>query len=129
LNHNRSQIIILGYPRRVLAEITIFLSRNPTTCDLQKLNFVGLGMFIGKKKNKSGKVSVRIFQKVNRANQLLKTIGCSSDPDKIKRLFSEGHKRIESHSGATLFDFDGKKGQVPGKNIQELIKAKHEFII
>jgi len=68
-------------------------------------------VFIGKKKNKSGKVSVRIFQKVNRTNRLLKTIGCSSDPNEITRLVTEGYQWIEEHSGTTSFDFDGKKCQ------------------
>jgi transposase len=102
----------LGYPERILDEIIVFLSRNSGAIILRELIFVGLGMFIGKKKNKSGKVSVRIFQKVNRTNQLLNTIGCSSDPDEIKRLIGEGHQWIEEHCGATTFDFDGKKAQV-----------------
>jgi predicted HNH restriction endonuclease len=78
-----------------LAQNTIFHSQNLTTCNLPELNFVGLGMFIGKKKNKSGKVSVRVIQKVNRTNQLLKTIGCSSDSDEIKRFIVEAHQWIE----------------------------------
>lgn len=95
-----------------MAKITIVLLLNLIAFVPRKLFFVGLGMFIGKKKNKSGKVSVRIFQKVNRTNQLLKTIGCSNDPDEIKRLVSEAHQWIEEHSGTTSFDFDGKKVQV-----------------
>jgi transposase len=67
---------------------------------------------IGKKKNKSGKVRVRVIQKVNRKNQLLKTIGCSSDSDEIKRFIAEAHQWIEEHSGSTSFDFAGKKEQV-----------------
>jgi len=43
---------------------------------------------------------------------LLKTIGCSSDSDEIKRFIAEAHQWIEEHSGSTSFDFDGKKEQV-----------------
>ncbi len=66
-------------------------------------------MFIGKKKNKSGKISIRVLKKVGRRNQLIKTIGCSSNEEQVKRLIAEGHRWIAQQAGLLSFDFDGNK--------------------
>ena len=43
-------------------------------------------MFIRKKQNKSGSTSIQVLEKRNGKNQLLKSIGCSSDPLEIQDL-------------------------------------------
>lgn len=61
-------------------------------------------MFVRKKRNKSGSTSIQIIQKINRINKVLKTIGSSSDPKEIDRLYSEALYEMPRLYGATLFD-------------------------
>jgi transposase len=61
-------------------------------------------MFVRKKKNRSGSVSIQIIQKVNRLNKVIKTIGSSSDPIEIERLFHQALYEMPRLYGATLFD-------------------------
>ena len=43
-------------------------------------------MFIRKKKNKSGLISVQVIDKSSGKYKMLKTVGSSADPDKIEML-------------------------------------------
>jgi len=61
-------------------------------------------MFVVKKKNKSGSISVQIVQKVNRINKTLKIIGTSSDPEEIESLYKQALYEMPRLYGATLFD-------------------------
>jgi len=61
-------------------------------------------MFVRKKKNRSGSISIQIIQKVNRINKVIKTIGSSVDPIEIERLFHQALYEIPRLYGATLFD-------------------------
>lgn len=61
-------------------------------------------MFVRRKKNSSGSVSVQIIKKINRTNKVIKTIGSSKDPDEINRLFQKGLYELPRLYGATLFD-------------------------
>jgi len=61
-------------------------------------------MFVRKKKNRSGSVSIQIIQKVNRNNKVLKTIGSSSAPTEIERLYKQALYEMPRLYGATLFD-------------------------
>lgn len=61
-------------------------------------------MFIVKKKNRSGSISVQIVQKVNRLNKVLKIIGTSSDPEEIESLYKQALYEMPRLYGATLFD-------------------------
>ena len=61
-------------------------------------------MFVRKKHNKSGSTSIQILQKVGRKNQVLRTIGCSSDPQEIERLYQQGKEESLRFYGPTLFD-------------------------
>lgn len=62
-------------------------------------------MFVRKKKNPSGVVSVQIIDKSTRKYKMIKTIGSSSDPIKIARLFREGEAWIKSRIGQAEIDF------------------------
>lgn len=62
------------------------------------------GMFVRKKKNKSGSVSVQIIQKLNGVNKVIKTIGSSKDSEEINRLYQKGLYELPRLFGATLFD-------------------------
>jgi hypothetical protein len=55
-------------------------------------------MFVRKKKNRSGSISIQIIQKVNRVNKVIKTIGSSKDPDEINRLYQKGYYELPDYS-------------------------------
>jgi len=63
-------------------------------------------MFVRKKRNKSGSVSVQVIDKSN-GYRVFQTIGSSKNPDKIKQLVARGWDVIQNHSGnqEKLFSF------------------------
>jgi Transposase len=61
-------------------------------------------MFIRKKLNKSGSTSIQILQKIGRKNKVLRTVGCSSDPQEIDRLYKQAQEDSYRFYGPTLFD-------------------------
>ena len=61
-------------------------------------------MFVRKKRNSSGSISIQIIQKINRNNKVLKTIGSSSDPNEIESLYKKALYEMPRLYGATLFD-------------------------
>ena len=61
-------------------------------------------MFVRKKKNKSGSVSIQIIKKIGRVNKVLRTIGSSSDPAEIDYLYKKALFEMPRLYGATLFD-------------------------
>lgn len=62
-------------------------------------------MFVRKKKNKSGSVSIQIIHKVGRTNKLVQTVGSSSDELELRELFKEAHRRIPSLQKQPSFHF------------------------
>lgn len=48
-------------------------------------------MFIRKKKNKTGALSIQIIDKSSGSYRVVKTIGCSGHPDEIERLIRKAH--------------------------------------
>src|ERR1700722_17598618 len=77
------------------------------------LNWVSLlyfsGMFVRKKKNKSGVISIQIIDKSSGSYQLYRTIGSSGDAGEADRLFKEGKKEIERITGQQKLPFDTDK--------------------
>ena len=63
-------------------------------------------MFVRKKKNRSGTVSVVVADKSSGRFKELKTIGVSSDPDEIARLEVKARQWIDVYSGQLTLDFD-----------------------
>ena len=63
-------------------------------------------MFVRKKPNKSGVVSIQILEKRSGKSTLLKTVGSSSDPEKIKELFEQGKRLINELRGQSFLNFD-----------------------
>ncbi len=61
-------------------------------------------MFVRKKQNKSGSISIQIIQKINRINKVIKTIGTSSDPEEIEKLYHRALYELPRLYGNTLFD-------------------------
>lgn len=71
-------------------------------------------MFVRKKKNNSGVISVQIINKSSGKYRLYRTVGSSKDSAEIERLFNKAKNEISSISGQlTLsFDFDKEKDLV-----------------
>jgi transposase len=63
-------------------------------------------MFVRKKFNKSGVVSIQILQKVGGKSILVKTVGSSSDSAEIEGLFIKGKQLITTLKGQASFHFD-----------------------
>ncbi len=66
-------------------------------------------MFVRKKKNKSGVVSVQVIAKVNGKSKLLQTIGSSADLIKIEKLVQKGHNFIKSYNDQQVLNFSDTK--------------------
>jgi transposase len=60
-------------------------------------------MFVRKKKNNSGSISIQLIKKIGRKNKVVETIGCSKDEDEINKLFELGKERIKELE-PNLFD-------------------------
>lgn len=58
-------------------------------------------MFVRKKKNKSGSVSIQIIDKSTGKYRVVKTVGSSSDPDQIDFLWKKAHYVIPELTGQT----------------------------
>jgi len=71
-------------------------------------------MFIRRKLNKSGSISIQIIKKENRRNILVKTIGCSKDPKEIARLQLRGEEFINKPiaNQCRLFRLEDKESMV-----------------
>ncbi len=62
-------------------------------------------MFIRKKNNKSGVVSIQVIAKINGKSKLIKTIGSSKDELELSNLISQAQKFIDSYAGQQILDF------------------------
>ncbi|WP_418641264.1 hypothetical protein, partial [Sulfurimonas sp. ST-27] len=60
-------------------------------------------MYVRKKKNSSGSVSIQIIKKVKGRSKVIESIGCSKDSDEIEELLKKGKERIKELE-PTLFD-------------------------
>jgi len=68
-------------------------------------------VFVRKKKNKSGVVSIQIIDKSSGKYELFRTVGSSSDAKEIEQLFKDGKKEVEQLSGQQQLLFDQEKEQ------------------
>lgn len=87
-------------------------------------------MFVRKKKNKSGSVSVQIISKDNGKYKVVETIGCSKSEYEIENLFLKANDRLQELN-PSLFDFiefKEKKQKLTNKDMRvvgdELIFGK-----
>jgi len=62
-------------------------------------------MFVRKKVNKSGVVSVQVITKINGKSKLVRTIGNSIDSKTIEDFVEKGHQYITTFGGQKTFDF------------------------
>lgn len=62
-------------------------------------------MFVRKKKNASGKVSIQVIDKSGGKYSVIKTIGCSDNPVEISALFKQAKKWINDKTAVVELDF------------------------
>lgn len=62
-------------------------------------------MFVRKKKNRSGIISIQIIDKSTGRYKVIKTMGSSANEQEIQRLFEEGQRWIRAQAGQVSFDF------------------------
>jgi transposase len=63
-------------------------------------------MFVRKKHNKSGVISIQILEKVAGKSKLVKTVGSSSNLEEVEELFKKGKQLIQELKRQTSFYFD-----------------------
>jgi len=68
-------------------------------------------VFIRKKKNDSGVISIQILRRYLGKNKLIETIGSSSDPGQVEQLFQQAKERITELGHQSSFNFDIEKEQ------------------
>lgn len=66
-------------------------------------------MFVRKKLNKSGVVSVQVIDKSCGSYRVLKTVGSSSEKDRIEELYVQGLQWISSYAGQKQLDFTDER--------------------
>lgn len=88
-------------------------------------------MFVRKKKNKSGLVSIQVIDKSSGKYRVKQTIGSSKDDLEIERLVIKAKKWIESYKGEIKLDLDGLKKQAHNilDNISELQLSGPEMLL
>jgi len=66
-------------------------------------------MFVRKKKNKSGVISIQIIDKSSGKYKFIKTIGSSANGQEVEDLFRQGQEWIKDYSGQLEIDFFDEK--------------------
>lgn len=88
-------------------------------------------MFVRKKKNKSGIVSVQVIDKSSGAYRVIQTIGSSADAEEIVRMENEGKHWIAQQTKAQEFDFTNYRDQVEQvlSGVEQLTLVGGEFLL
>lgn len=66
-------------------------------------------MFVRKKKNISGKISIQIISKSSSKYKVVKTIGCSANAKEVEELYRKAKQEINSLHGQRQFNFEINK--------------------
>lgn len=79
-------------------------------------------MFVRKKRNKSGSISVQIIDTSSGKPKLHRTIGSSYDPAEIENLFQEGLRQLARFTGQVPFAFEWQEDHWFLKSLQDGIR-------
>jgi transposase len=66
-------------------------------------------MFVRKKKNKSGVISIQVLEKRDGRSVLVKTIGSSIISEEVNKLFQEGREFIRQYAGQQVLQFENEQ--------------------
>lgn len=80
-------------------------------------------MFVRKKLNRSGSISIQIIQKQDRKNILLETVGCGKNEKEVEKLMQKAQQRISELNPQQQFDFFTLKDQILSDHL-----ASDEFV-
>ncbi len=69
------------------------------------------GVFVRKKKNKSGVISVQIIDKSSGTYQLYRTVGSSDEANEVERLYRKGKREVEQLMQQQLLPFHQEREQ------------------
>lgn len=91
-------------------------------------------MFIRKKRNKSGVISVQVLNKAKGKNYLLKTIGSSDDVEQLRQLEVEARLYIDHLKKQYSFDFLQQQDQIvfdflQGSNLKRVRVVGPELVL
>lgn len=88
-------------------------------------------MFVRKKPNKSGVVSVQVLAKINGKSKLIKTIGSSEDERVIEELVSKGKQYISAFGGQAALDFSDESSLIKSvfQHIDSHIEVGTELLL
>ena len=81
-------------------------------------------MFVRKKKNKSGVISIQVIDKSTGGYRVIKTIGSSKDSQEIERLYTKGKEYVNTYQGQRTLSFQDQnftetvKDSITGINIE-----------
>lgn len=67
-------------------------------------------MFVRRKRNKSGVISIQVITKLDSKSRLVKTIGSSDNITEIEQLVVEGQRFVDSYAGQRSIDFSSTGG-------------------
>ena len=85
-------------------------------------------MFVRKKKNPSGVISVQVIDKSHGQYRVFKTIGSSSDNKALDMLYSQGKSWISNHLGE-LDIFEQATKEADGKQVVDFLLSNVENIL
>jgi len=80
-------------------------------------------LFVRKKHNKSGTVSVQVIDKIKGTYRVIKTVGSSSDPGEIETLYHQGIELIPKLIGQTSIDFAHHADRTFVKTLENSIQS------
>jgi transposase len=81
-------------------------------------------MFVRKKKNPSGVVSVQIIDKSSGRYKVVKTVGSSDDPERVEQMYRQAYLEIPNLTGQQLLDFTREQEE---KFIADVIDSISDF--
>ncbi|HLF51180.1 IS1634 family transposase [Flavobacterium sp.] len=79
-------------------------------------------MFVRKKKNHSGKISIQIVDKSSGKYRVVKTIGCSDNEEQINALFKSAREEIHRLKKQFQIDFEFGDGEIFFERVAQSIK-------
>lgn len=85
-------------------------------------------MFVRRKKNNSGVISIQIIDKSRGKYRVVKTVGSSSDSSEIERLFKLGYEQIANIVGQQQIDFDVKQKDVFREQLKQINSSQIRVI-
>ncbi|GHT54003.1 hypothetical protein FACS189451_08390 [Bacteroidia bacterium] len=86
-------------------------------------------MFIRKKKNSSGVVSVQVIDKSSGKYQVIKTVGSSSDPHEIEKLYQQGKKWLSVYLGERDMFAEHRQEQAEKQDTEALLSNIENILL